>query len=541
VPALVARLGGKQLYGEDPTVPLRELIQNASDAVRARRLLEERPNDWGDIVVRLGEDASGHWFEVEDSGVGMSAQVLTGPLLDFGTTYWGSSLMRYESPGLLAKGFNPTGRYGIGFFSVFMWGQHVRVTTRRPEEALRDTRVLEFSTGLSARPILKPAAEEEWLRDGGTKVRVWMKTAPKQQGGLLWRGGNANLWEITRLCEWLCPALDVHLSVAFNGGLKRVVTASDWLTMDSETLLRRIYEPSPYPHYYQERRPLSKSRIAAYSSRIRQLVLPTGQPVGRACVTSRDARYDEHLGVTTVGGLRCNGTSAIAGILVGQPTTAARNASIPLADKRALALWASEQSRLIACAKSETMPQKFEAACTIHRCGGDTTPLPIARGRLGWLRAEDIATLGSAAEILFVSDAAVSIMERDREQTIELDPNVLVVSKAYVSMFQEGPVHWPSFGTLPYYAVLEAVAKAWSASAEAVRDASDWVTDANRPTRRIGILGGKTIEMDVDILRKPRLATKLPNPAATSPVTPLAPKRGTRPDRRKLSANKRKK
>ena len=73
----------------------------------------------------------------------MSAKVLTGPLLDFGVTYWGSQLMREESVDLLAKGFNPTGRYGIGFFSVFMWGQHVRVTTRRPEEAQRDTRVLE--------------------------------------------------------------------------------------------------------------------------------------------------------------------------------------------------------------------------------------------------------------------------------------------------------------------------------------------------------------------------------------------------------------
>jgi HSP90 family molecular chaperone len=39
VPSLIAQIGGAQLYRKDPSVPLRELIQNAADAVRARRAL----------------------------------------------------------------------------------------------------------------------------------------------------------------------------------------------------------------------------------------------------------------------------------------------------------------------------------------------------------------------------------------------------------------------------------------------------------------------------------------------------------------------
>jgi hypothetical protein len=35
--ALIERLGGRQLYGNDHTAPIRELLQNAADAVRARR------------------------------------------------------------------------------------------------------------------------------------------------------------------------------------------------------------------------------------------------------------------------------------------------------------------------------------------------------------------------------------------------------------------------------------------------------------------------------------------------------------------------
>lgn len=48
VAALVRNLGGEQLYGRDQTVPLRELIQNASDAVRARQLLQNRSEGWGE-------------------------------------------------------------------------------------------------------------------------------------------------------------------------------------------------------------------------------------------------------------------------------------------------------------------------------------------------------------------------------------------------------------------------------------------------------------------------------------------------------------
>ena len=87
VASLARRIGGEQLYGDDRTIPLRELIQNASDATRARRLIEARSESWGDVCVRVGQDNRGSWIEVEDNGIGMSVDVLTGPFLDFGTSY----------------------------------------------------------------------------------------------------------------------------------------------------------------------------------------------------------------------------------------------------------------------------------------------------------------------------------------------------------------------------------------------------------------------------------------------------------------------
>ena len=97
VSRLVETLGGETLYGNKPIVALRELIQNAADAVEARRRYEKRNPAWGLIQVDLIQDED--WFRlvVEDNGVGMSEQVLTGPLLDFGNSLWGSALASQES------------------------------------------------------------------------------------------------------------------------------------------------------------------------------------------------------------------------------------------------------------------------------------------------------------------------------------------------------------------------------------------------------------------------------------------------------------
>jgi hypothetical protein len=78
VARLARTLGGEQLYGRGhPEVPLRELIQNAADAVRARRKRAGQQGYEGRVVVRLGAEPDGReWLEVEDDGVGMSARVM---------------------------------------------------------------------------------------------------------------------------------------------------------------------------------------------------------------------------------------------------------------------------------------------------------------------------------------------------------------------------------------------------------------------------------------------------------------------------------
>ena len=139
VSALVSKLGGEQLYGRDADrlhVVLRELIQNAADAISARRAVDNGEFT-GRITVRLTRHAAaGSVLQVDDDGVGMSQATLSTDLLDFGRSFWVSERASREFPGIHASGYSPVGHFGIGFFSIFMAAKKVSVFSRRFDKGL---------------------------------------------------------------------------------------------------------------------------------------------------------------------------------------------------------------------------------------------------------------------------------------------------------------------------------------------------------------------------------------------------------------------
>ena len=80
-----------------------------------------------EITRGLERDGEAIWLHVEDDGIGMSERTITTPLLDFGKSFWSSDGVMQEFPGFGAKGLSATGRFGVGFFSVFILGDVVRV------------------------------------------------------------------------------------------------------------------------------------------------------------------------------------------------------------------------------------------------------------------------------------------------------------------------------------------------------------------------------------------------------------------------------
>ena len=173
VPKVIAALGGSKLYGDEPWIALRELLQNALDAVRALRALGYLGETEGEVEVRAEHaDGDDWWLHVTDTGIGMSRHVLTNVLLDFGNSLWRSDALRDELPGLAKSGFDAVGQFGIGFYSVFMLGSQVRVTTRRFERSERDDAdqwLLTFEDGLQGRPMLARAAGRDRLQRHGTQ------------------------------------------------------------------------------------------------------------------------------------------------------------------------------------------------------------------------------------------------------------------------------------------------------------------------------------------------------------------------------------
>jgi hypothetical protein len=171
---LASTLGGRNLYGASAIIPFRELLQNAADAIRARRALEDRGQDFGKITITVEQHPSNEelcLIHIDDNGIGMSERVLSTALVDFGKSFWTSSLIREEFPGLRSSNIKHIGKFGIGFFSVFEISDEVRVTSRRFDAGHQDTRILDFR-GLITRPLLREGRGSDLMPDTSTRVSL---------------------------------------------------------------------------------------------------------------------------------------------------------------------------------------------------------------------------------------------------------------------------------------------------------------------------------------------------------------------------------
>jgi hypothetical protein len=418
VPSLVDLVGGQRLYGSDLSAPIRELTQNSADAIRARRTIGNLPSNQGTITIRLRRDRNADWLDFEDDGIGMSPRVLTGPLLDFGRSFWRSALLRQEFPGLLSKGLRTTGRFGIGFFSVFMLGEHVNVTSRRYDAAMADTKTLEFQKGLRVRPILRKPLSNETLSHPGTRVSVALRTRFDEPAGLLFRAeseGKKQLASLSEIISQIAPAMDVSIEVDENGTRSVAVVADDWLTEQPERLLQRTGD-ALVSFYQFDLKPVLPNLRLLKDSR-------DGQTYGRGCICV--GRFYHPTGVVTVGGFRADTVNNIAGVLRGETESLARNSAMPCVPGPVLREWATEQANLIASAKIWERHQ-LEAAGLVMLCGGDASGLPIAIWGERYLTA-------TALESLLRGLNEVEVHEGSR---IEYDSEDYVIERAFKDNFQ---------------------------------------------------------------------------------------------------------
>jgi hypothetical protein len=418
-----------------------------------------------------------------------------------------------ELPGLSSSTFVSTGKYGIGFFSLFMWGERVRVTSRSYRDAPRETRVLEFSKGIYTRPMVRDATAEEFMAEAGTAVRVWTKSPPESAHGVL-SSPSVSRGKLEDVCRWLCPALDVNLYSQREGRSRvLIISASDWTTIGGRKLLDRVFENRGW----EERPGLPKAIRQMLAPHLRTIADQSGEIVARAAILPEDEYgYQFGFGSITVGGLRSCGLGGIAGIFQGVSTTASRDYAVPIAVGVGLSDWASTQAVLLS-GLTVAPAALVSAAQIVRRCGGNTGPLPIANSAKGWLTAEGVQALASVTnEIVIVEDVFLRGVERDLGP-LELLPNVLTCTsgrRAIISTRSDNfDTEWPDPLNLSYERfmdrsneaeVLRLAATAWAASVKQVLRVSDISTDSKSFAKPVATAGGRSLERTVHVLRNPR-------------------------------------
>lgn len=301
VDRIVEMFGGEELYGRSGMVVLRELIQNSIDAIQLRRELDPDDKEYeGRVSISLSNgvegDEAGYWLQVDDDGLGMSKSVLTGPLIDFGSSYVTSDLAKIERPGLASKAKERIGKYGIGFFSIFMCSDRVLVSSRPYDEGIDSVKTLSFRKSYALRPILLDTRQSEFRNAHSTLVSAFLT---QEQLDKLLRLSIYRPTEKLTLEEAvgvICQTVDVDVYVQSFENERIKIHSRDWHTRPQEWL-KRI---SRRLHFYGK----DGSKIVESFAKNLKLIDPTDPSKGMACVNHIDPDYI--LGLHCVGGLSAN-------------------------------------------------------------------------------------------------------------------------------------------------------------------------------------------------------------------------------------------
>lgn len=185
----------KPLYGDRPHIGIRELMQNAVDAVRERRAFVANHPQYedrdgyemnGDVLVDVSPDEDGDWYcTVVDKGIGMTLETVEKYFLTAGASFRSSGQWKKEFQGVESSDLLRVGRFGIGVLAAFLIGKEVKVTTRHvtEEEALVFDATIETDTiEISREP-----------HPVGTKIRV-----PMLEDSSLTKKRSTRYW------DWYC-------------------------------------------------------------------------------------------------------------------------------------------------------------------------------------------------------------------------------------------------------------------------------------------------------------------------------------------------
>ena len=167
-------LTGHTLYN-DSNVVIRELVQNAIDAVRLQAAIQSLDASTSGIVGITWDSASSE-LTIADNGTGMTQEIIEKHLLRVGSSRYQDPKFREQYPN-----FSPISRFGIGILSSFMVADSVEIVTVSPDE--------EYARQISLRSVhgkylirlldksAKPATE---IGLHGTSIKVRFRSTARK-------------------------------------------------------------------------------------------------------------------------------------------------------------------------------------------------------------------------------------------------------------------------------------------------------------------------------------------------------------------------
>ncbi|MGA5731858.1 HSP90 family protein [Streptomyces seoulensis] len=236
-----------------PRVYLRELLQNAVDALTARYAHEPRSTQ-GDFGIRLYADGSS--VRVEDDGVGLTEADVHAFLATIGRSSKRAERIAEQRGDFI-------GQFGIGLLSCFLVADEIHVLSR------------------SARTPGAPAVEWRGRGDGSYTVRTLPASARSRPGTTVTLTPRADA------AEWTAPAQVRSLAGHFGSLLRHPVTFDDGRSRPAPV------NPEPAPWARTHPTPGARSRaLAGYAEEVLgftpldtiELDLPAVGLKGIACV-----------------------------------------------------------------------------------------------------------------------------------------------------------------------------------------------------------------------------------------------------------------
>lgn len=165
------------LYEDKPEIGIRELIQNAVDAVRElEEFLKHHPNfknvkrltQKEDVRVTIEfEENEPRWVSITDRGIGMNLDVVKSYFLKAGASFrksdaWKKEFEDDEGHANILR----SGRFGVGALAAFLIGDEIEVKTRHIQEP--EEKGLYFKAGLDYELI-----NLKWVSiPVGTEIRI---------------------------------------------------------------------------------------------------------------------------------------------------------------------------------------------------------------------------------------------------------------------------------------------------------------------------------------------------------------------------------